>query len=163
MNTTHLSDFRIDINCDTDEWMYTCPDIKDLSRQCLNIATTHFAPNAFTEISLLLTDNARMHTLNKAYRRKDSPTNVLSFPALNLSGNDHPLGDIVLSLETVQQEAKSHDLVLEDHVVHLLVHGYLHLQGLDHQSDEEAGIMESLEIRILKDLGISNPYAKDVS
>ncbi len=112
------------------------------------------APKA-GELSLALMDDARIQQLNKDFRGKDKPTNVLSFP----SGGPAPmLGDIVLALETVRREAQAKNISVEDHTTHLIIHGFLHLQGYDHVAEAEAGVMEALEIAALADLNIDNPY-----
>lgn len=119
-----------------------------------------------SEISFLLTDNSYSQTLNHSYRGKDNPTNVLSFPSMTreeLNKTTHTdlpiaLGDIVLALETVLQEAEQQKKHFLDHVTHLTVHGLLHLLGYDHIEDKEADMMETLEVSILKNLGISDPY-----
>ena len=105
------------------------------------------------ELSLVLADDAFVQELNKNYRGKDKPTNVLSFP------QDPPLlGDIVLALDTVLREADEQGKRFEDHCTHLLIHGFLHLLGHDHEEEEEAAVMENIEIQILASLGIKNPY-----
>ncbi len=115
------------------------------------------------EISLAFCDDAHIQGLNRDYRGIDKPTNVLSFAALDdlapLPG-DHPvlLGDVVLARETVNREAAAQGKVTLAHVHHLVVHGVLHLLGFDHETDEEADEMEGLEIAILAELGIQNPY-----
>ncbi len=122
-------------------------------------ACPDLAPGA--EVSLLFTDDAHMRRLNLRYRGKDRPTNVLSLPAAPvLVGRLGPLlGDIVLSLETVEAEAKDQALAFGDHLTHLIVHGFLHLLGHDHEHDAEALVMEGLETAIMGDLGIADPYA----
>ncbi len=117
------------------------------------------------EVNIKLTDNAEIQELNRQYRGKDKPTNVLSFPALDdisskLMPPDLPLilGDIALAYETIEQEAIDQNKVFDHHVSHLVVHGLLHLIGYDHETDAEAEAMESLEIDILKKQSISNPY-----
>ncbi len=109
------------------------------------------------EITILLTDDKEMQDLNRVWRGKDAPTNVLSFPSGNAGGF---LGDIVLAHETVAQEANESGIALEDHVVHLVVHGVLHLVGFDHMNDDEAERMEALEREALAGLGIADPYAE---
>ncbi len=113
------------------------------------------------EASLLFTDDARMRGLNRDYRGKDSPTNVLSLPAAPvLPGRlGPPLGDIVLAAETIRREADEQGLAFEDHLTHLIVHGFLHLVGHDHEEEGEALAMEGLETAILGDIGIADPYA----
>lgn len=106
-----------------------------------------------SEMTVVLADDAFIRDLNKTYRGKDKPTNVLSF-----TGENDYLGDLILSIETIEREAKEQHKSFKDHVRHLLVHGTLHLLGYDHQRKEEAKRMEALEIKILKKLMVSNPY-----
>ena len=118
--------------------------------------------------SVLFTDDARVHDLNREWRGKDKPTNVLSFPMLervdlvHLDPDDGPpemLGDIALSHETCAREATEKGIPLTDHAAHLIVHGLLHLAGYDHEiSDADADAMEEMEAKALALLGIANPY-----
>ncbi len=116
-----------------------------------------------SEACVALSNDAQVAELNKSYRGKGAPTNVLSFPAaptIPIDENDARfLGDVVLALETLQREAGDLGLPVEHHMQHLVVHGLLHLLGYDHGTDEEAQAMEALEVRILKRLGIADPYA----
>jgi probable rRNA maturation factor len=117
---------------------------------------------ANTELSILLTDNAAMRHLNAQWRGKDKPTNVLSFPAADLRPGDLPgpvLGDIVIARETVEEEAALECKPVDDHLRHLLVHGFLHLFGYDHEKDTDADEMEAAETAILADIGVSDPYS----
>jgi probable rRNA maturation factor len=115
------------------------------------------------EVSLLFTDDATIAGINRDWRGKPKPTNVLSFPAADGenpgAGMATPLGDIVFGYETVAKEAAEADLTLADHITHLLVHGLLHLLGYDHEEDAAATAMEQLETAILARLGIADPYA----
>ncbi len=115
------------------------------------------------ELSLLFTDDATIAGLNRDWRGKPKPTNVLSFPVVErdeLAGEMAvPLGDIVFGYETVAKEAAEAGLTLADHITHLLVHGLLHLLGYDHEEDAAAMAMEQLETAILARLGIADPYA----
>jgi probable rRNA maturation factor len=139
------------------------PTLRRLARAAFDAAVSgahvSLAPGA--EVSLVFSDDARVHALNARYRGKDSSTNVLSFPApAAVKGRLGPmLGDIVLAAETVAREAAKQGLTLEAHLTHLLVHGFLHLAGYDHQGDREATVMEGLETAILGRLGIADPYA----
>lgn len=123
---------------------------------------------ASAEVGVLLADDATVRQLNAEWRGLDRPTNVLSFPALDLTPDGIPpappagpacLGDIALALETVRREAAEQDKSVLAHLSHLLVHGTLHLFGHDHQGDAEAERMERLEREILAGLGIGDPYA----
>ena len=104
--------------------------------------------------SLLLTNDVYIQKLNKDFRGKDKPTNVLSFP----DGDNGYLGDIAISLETIEKEGKEQNKEFYHHFIHMVVHGLLHLQGYDHENDQEAEEMESLEVKILSDIGVDNPY-----
>ena len=119
------------------------------------------------EISIKLSDDEEVQALNRAYRDKDKPTNVLSFPmleradllALPPAGPPELLGDIALALETCTREAAEKGLPLDHHAAHLIVHGLLHLAGHDHEiSAADARAMEQLEIKALALLGIADPY-----
>jgi probable rRNA maturation factor len=110
-------------------------------------------------VSILLTDDRAIRALNAGFRGKDKATNVLSFPAPAMPGDPAPsLGDIALAFETCAREAGAEDKTLPDHLSHLVVHGVLHLAGMDHETDSEAEAMEAAEVRILAGLGIADPY-----
>lgn len=114
------------------------------------------------EVSLVFADDAQIREINGQWRNKDKATNVLSFPAFPLVPGGMPgpmLGDIIVAHETVATEALDLDKSFEDHLTHLLVHGFLHLFGYDHIDVEDAEEMEALETRILASLGLSDPYA----
>ena len=104
-------------------------------------------------------DEQESRQLNSRYRGKDRPTNVLSFPFQVPAGvdSDH-LGDLVICAELVEREAREQQKKAMDHWAHMVVHGVLHLRGLDHQTEEQAGEMEDLEKEILAGLGIEDPY-----
>jgi probable rRNA maturation factor len=120
------------------------------------------------ELSILLTDNKQMANLNSQFRSKAKATNVLSFPdkaldfrhSLEFDSNlDYMyLGDIAFGYEIIQSEAISQGKIFDDHFIHLLIHGILHLLGFDHQNDQEEGIMKSLEVDILNIFAITSPY-----
>jgi probable rRNA maturation factor len=124
------------------------------------------ADTADAELAVMLTDDAGIRTLNSNWRGIDKPTNVLSFPALRpptgVSGADDippMLGDIAIAYETARREADDEQKPFDHHLSHLTVHGFLHLVGYDHETDDEAEAMEALEIEILAQLGIPDPYA----
>ena len=113
--------------------------------------------NKDAEVSIILTDDMEIHKLNKKYRDIDRPTNVLSFEL----GDDLLLGDIYISLDTVKREAAAANISIAEHTAHMVVHGMLHLQGYDHITDDQASVMETKEISIMKKLGYKNPYADE--
>jgi probable rRNA maturation factor len=115
-----------------------------------------------SEISVRIVDATEIRALNRDYRGKDSPTNVLSFPAGDVAGlpdnEPSPLGDIVVCASVVQDESAAQGKAVPDHWAHMLVHGALHLLGYDHVSEVDAEAMEALEIEILAAHGVGNPY-----
>lgn len=119
---------------------------------------------ATLEVSVKFADDREVAGLNKAYRGKDGPTNVLSFPMFSgdaLAGageRDELLGDIVLASGVCAREAAARGIHVKDHARHLVVHGTLHLLGHDHGEDGEAEAMEAIEVAALGDLGVSDPY-----
>lgn len=122
------------------------------------ISNLETIPN--TEVSLVFTDDAHIQELNKTWRAKDKPTNVLSFPG---DDSEEPpfgpmLGDIIIAKQTVSREADELGIPFENHLIHLIVHGTLHLFGYDHQIEEEAEEMEDEERKILASLQIPDPY-----
>jgi probable rRNA maturation factor len=114
------------------------------------------------EVSVRVVDVAEMQALNRDYRSKDAPTNVLSFPAGDIDGlpDDEPesLGDIVVCAAVLSDEALAQDKQLHDHWAHILVHGTLHLLGYDHEVEADADAMEKLEVRILSTYDVADPY-----
>ncbi|MEQ8451666.1 MAG: rRNA maturation RNase YbeY [Nitratireductor sp.] len=115
-----------------------------------------------SELGVTFSDDESMRALNRQWRGKDKPTNVLSFPAFPDQSLDRippMLGDIVLAFETVRREAGLEEKPFDHHLSHLLVHGLLHLLGYDHETDDDAAHMEATERRVLARLGIADPYA----
>lgn len=121
------------------------------------------------ELAVVLTTDAAIRKLNRTWRGKDKPTNVLSFPAADAGDlrGDHLrgvgeliLGDVVVAYATVAKEAKEAGKSLKDHLSHMVVHGVLHLLGYDHETIPDAETMESLETKILSELGVSDPYSE---
>jgi probable rRNA maturation factor len=120
------------------------------------------------ELAILLVDDEEIRALNRDWRGRDAPTNVLSFPtgnnpsAASAGGSRDPvrlLGDIVIAYETTAHEATAARMPFRHHVVHLAVHGFLHLMGYDHAGEEDAEAMEALEVAVLARLDVPNPYA----
>ncbi|MCB1531359.1 MAG: rRNA maturation RNase YbeY [Alphaproteobacteria bacterium] len=140
----------IDILTQDDRW----PDVTALIRKAVETALSSNVNHSAEELSIALSNDVLIQELNKNYRDKDKPTNVLSFP----QDDDFSLGDIVLALETIQREAGEQNKHFEDHLSHLVIHGTLHLLGYDHEDDAQAEEMEALEIELLQRIGIENPY-----
>lgn len=151
----------------------TLPALSERAARAV-LARLGLAPAGF-EIVVLGADDARISDLNRGFRGKPQPTNVLSWPseergagtegaspALPLPGGDEPepLGDVALAWETCAREADVAGKPMADHVTHLVVHGILHLLGYDHVRDADAALMEGLEVEILASLGLANPYSQ---
>ncbi|WP_166254133.1 rRNA maturation RNase YbeY [Marinobacter salicampi] len=115
-----------------------------------------------SEVTLRIVGREESAELNGLYRHKTGPTNVLSFPFEAPAGITLPLaGDLVVCAPVVRDEALEQGKTLSNHWAHMIIHGMLHLQGYDHINDDDAEIMESLEIRLLRELGIGNPYESE--
>lgn len=147
-DSNYLSVPHAEIIIDDDKWL-TLDNTQDVLS---DVMTRVLSDNE--EVSILLTNDTRIQELNRDFRDKDKPTNVLSFP----SEEEDFLGDIAISFNTLEKEAEEQDKEFTHHFIHMLIHGTLHLLGYDHITDEEAEEMESLEIKILDDMGIKNPY-----
>jgi len=116
---------------------------------------------ANVEVAVALSSDERVRVLNRDYRGKDKPTNVLSFPtgsAVLPEGSRRPLGDLILAAETVAREAAAENKPPHHHLQHLVLHGLLHLLGYDHETEAEALTMEALEVELLAELGVPDPY-----
>ena len=136
------------------------PRVRSLTRRAATASAAFVRQplHPLAELSVLLCDDARMREINRQWRGIDKPTNVLSFPQA-LPGGGNPLGDIAVAHETVAREASEEGKSFEDHYSHMIVHGFLHLLGFDHENDADAGEMEARERQILARLGIADPYA----
>ena len=137
------------------------PEHQAILRQAIAAAARE-ASSKPAELAIVLTDDSAIRALNRKWRGRDEPTNVLSFPAGSAAtATDQPvhLGDIVIAYETSTREASCEGKPFAQHLAHLAVHGYLHLLGFDHANEAEAAVMERLEAEILSQLGVANPYA----
>lgn len=158
-------EIAVDIQCPA--WTGALPDAE---ARCGRLAATALGavdlPEGIVELSIVLADDATVQGLNRDWRGKDQPTNVLSFASLDdedaplVPGAPLLLGDVVLAFETCAAEARDQGKPLANHFGHLVVHGVLHLLGYDHLDDEEAAEMESLETTLLAALGIPDPYGE---
>lgn len=154
----------IDIEIEDDGWLDVLPEAQDVVETGVAAALAAVEIDGQADVVVLLCNDAEMRELNREYRKKDKATNVLSFPApkaMRVKGVLEHLGDVALGLETCVREAEEQGKTLKNHVMHLSVHGTLHLLGYDHMTDEEAEEMESLERDILAGLGVADPYAQD--
>lgn len=152
----------IDVSVEAGDWP-SKEVLQALARGAIDAATVRLGLSRFdSELSILFTDDAAIKTLNAAWRGKDKSTNVLSFPSVGIAPGDDPgplLGDVVLAGETVFSEAALEGKSVDDHLRHLIVHGFLHLLGYDHENDTDAEEMEAAETAILADMGVSDPYS----
>ena len=151
--------FDIDIAVQSDVWADSQDLVHNSIRAVLNVLDT---PRV-GEITIVLSDNAQVKVLNREYRGKNKPTNVLSFPAelpegLPAQVRQSQLGDLLICAPVVEREASEQKKLEDDHWAHLTIHGILHLMGYDHEQPDEAVVMESLETEILKKIGVSDPY-----
>ena len=150
----------------------------DVRARCRRLARAALAAGGFdvrrlgrggtAELSFVLGDDALLQQLNRDFRGKNKPTNVLSFPALcpgdeGLGSPVLPLGDVAIAYETMASEAREQGKTLSAHLSHLVVHGVLHLLGYDHISKAQANDMETLETAVLARFGLSDPYRARVS
>ena len=144
---------KIDILVEDPRWKGLGPTVRRAAEAALGDRKVRKAA-----VTIALSGDAQVRVLNKAYRKKDKPTNVLSFPNGDVEEGMRQLGDIILAYETIAAEAAAQGKALKAHVSHLVVHGVLHLLGFDHEAETDAGIMEACEIAILARMGIANPY-----
>lgn len=162
----------MDLDIDIEGWPSSAqdgadwPDLAERAAQSAQTVAPELANQRLTA-SLLFTVDGQVHTLNREWRSKDQPTNVLSFPmltrdellALTPEGGPEMLGDLAIAYETCAREAAEKGIPLENHTAHLIIHGLLHLAGYDHvDSNEQAEAMERLEINALATMGVANPY-----
>ena len=157
--------FTIELNIDGTLW--TKDLVNSFEKQLFKILNEfskrvdNFNPEKKNLISVMFSTDKKVMQLNKQFRNINKPTNVLSFPSLTNYGSKFKevfLGDIIFSIETILSEAKINNISIIDHLIHLFIHGLLHLLGYDHKTEDDARDMENLEITILEQLSIPNPY-----
>ena len=143
-------------------WFDACPHAAAIAAGAAQAALRDSGGAGQFIVDVMLADDAEQRHLNRTYRGKDTPTNVLAFPqgAPGSPRSDQPvlLGDVVLAFETVRREAAEQDKPIPNHLRHLVVHGVLHLLGFDHENAAQAAAMEAREIKILAGLGVPDPY-----
>ena len=154
-----MDKWTVDVSLGDGEW----PDGEEAADWCSRAACAALSGAGRTDpaaVSVLLGSDAEIRELNRRFRGRDRPTNVLSFPAGDSlwPGGPPQLGEIALAGGTVHREASVQHKTLHDHLSHLIVHGTLHLLGFDHRTEEEAARMEQLEARCLETLSIADPY-----
>ena len=166
-----IAKLQIDVIVDFSAWLDAVPTAEALCRRSALAAFQAAAAalpqaGAEAEASVVLSNDARVKVLNAAYRGKDEATNVLAFPATDLTQDrseemSPPLmiGDVIVAFETSAAEATLEGKDLADHLSHLVVHGMLHLLGHDHRTAIEAEKMERLEVAVLASLGVADPYS----
>lgn len=152
---------QAEVSVESDDWA-SLPDAEALATRALAAACTvsgvALAPEA--EVSVMLCDDATIRTLNRDWRGIDKATNVLSFPSATGDALERRLllGDIAIAWETTRREAEEEAKSLSDHFTHLVVHGFLHIIGFDHETAADADAMEALEVAVLATLDIADPY-----
>lgn len=149
----------IEVEVEDPAWTEALPAAAAIVERAAAAVLDEIAPSEVEEpvVVVLLTDDEAMADLNQRFRGKVGPTNVLSFPApANPEGQ---IGDIALAFGLCAREAAEQGKALEQHLIHLVAHGVLHLLGYDHETDSEAEAMEALERSILETLGVPDPYA----
>ncbi|MCC3862349.1 rRNA maturation RNase YbeY [Pseudemcibacter aquimaris] len=166
-----------DIAVDYAEWETALPNFHEIIEQSIELIKSEVTEGGrleqfmLIEVGVVLCDDNLIHELNRDYRNKDKATNVLSFNGLDEDeistllkegepSAQHPysLGEIYIAYETVKREADEAGIQLKAHFTHMVIHGLLHLLGYDHIKDNEAEIMEAIEVKLLKKLGIDDPY-----
>lgn len=173
MNEKNSPDINVDVSLSEPEWSASFLDVEELAAKAVKLTLKSAKlPKVLNgrdvEVSVVLANDDLVQVLNREYRNIDKSTNVLSFASLD---SDDPvpsegpvtIGDIILAYQTIDREAKEQDKFFKDHFIHLVVHGTLHLLGYDHETEDEATIMETLEIRILQKMNIQNPYMDKLS
>jgi probable rRNA maturation factor len=155
----------VDVSVDAPVWTEVLPDAEESVRRAVTAAfeAAGLVARPDAELSIVLAEDAAVQVLNRDFRGKDAPTNVLSFPGVAPSATETAphLGDIIIAYGTVAREAEDEGKPLAHHLSHLVIHGVLHLFGYDHMTDSEAEDMEHCERVALLALGVPDPYAPD--
>jgi len=172
-----VSDGLVALVIEEPAWTEALPGIEALAETAARLAleAAGLDPERWT-LCLLACDDARIADLNRDFRARAAPTNVLSWPAFELapvrpgappvqppragSGQRQSLGDVAIALQITRDEANDNATPLKDHVIHLILHGCLHLLGFDHEAGEDAETMEGIETRALARLGVADPYLR---
>ena len=149
---------RIDVLVESELWKGSNDAEPVVRRAIAEAAATLSTPGA--ELAIVLTDDSAIRLLNRNWRGVDAATNVLSFPTGRTGGDPLLIGDVVLAYETIAAEARADGKPFAHHVAHLVVHGFLHLLGFDHERKKDAEAMERLERDILQRLAIPDPYRR---
>jgi probable rRNA maturation factor len=144
----------VDVKIEIPSWRKAWPRVVAETKLLLRLASEHPGHGEVGEVTVVFAGDATLKDLNSRFRRKDKPTNVLSFP----DGENSPGGGIALSFETISAEAKAQGKPFVNHAKHMILHGFLHLLGHDHDKPRAARLMEGLEIAMLARMGIPNPY-----
>jgi probable rRNA maturation factor len=170
-----VTESPVDLIIEDPTWIAALPEMQDIADTAAHLAfeATGLDP-ARHSICVLACADDRIASLNQAFRGKRTPTNVLSWPSFDLSpthpgqrppmppesagGPPQQLGDVAIALQTTQFEAKNCAIPLKDHVIHLILHGCLHLLGFDHETQADAETMEGIETRALARIGVADPY-----
>jgi len=151
----------LDVQVTFAAWQDDSEDPQSMTRRVAGALDRHLGhPLKTRELTVRFSSDEEVRAFNAQFRDKDTPTNVLSFPAGEVpEGEPQPLGDIILARETVVREAAEQGKAIADHTCHLILHGMLHLLGYDHDTNDDAEKMEAVERAVLADLGIGDPYA----
>ena len=161
--TIQAQTIAIEVTIPCPLWRRDCAEAPALAKAAARLALVSCGAPSASVVDITLTDDAAQQALNRTWRGKDTPTNVLAFPVAD-GPAPHPdgapllLGDVILAYETVRREATEQEKPLADHLRHLVIHGVLHLLGYDHVDAADAATMEAREIELLAELGVPNPY-----
>ncbi len=170
-STSSPAGVTVDLTMDDPDWLVDMPGADEEARKACIAALETTCPGSELVVSLVMSNDRNVATLNRRWRNIDGPTDVLSFPSERRSPGRAPrgvagapegcaveLGDIVIARETLVRDALENVRPLHDHLAHIVVHGTLHLLGYGHETDDDAEVMETMEQTVLAGLGIPDPY-----